>query len=156
MKATPTPTRIDKRETPVRRSKAVAEPTGKDAPSEPPTEVDAATQAAMERVQPASGFALVRLLRASEREQELKLPAGTTAHLEAAMVRILDLHPSDDDLARDLPRGSVVFLSLEGLAPLLGTWAYLVPVDRIQGVFPTGLAEGAPLGFEDTNSHERG
>src|SRR5436190_17399914 len=108
------PQRIDKRDEPIRRQRAVAEPTGKDAPSEPPTEVDPAVQAAVEQVAPAPGFALVKLMSPGDRETELKLPPKTTAHLEAAMVRVLDLHRHDDDLARDYPRGSIVFLSLEG------------------------------------------
>jgi hypothetical protein len=154
MKASPAPKRLDKRDAPIaRRSRAVAEPTGKDAPSEPPSEVDPATQAAMERVQPAPGFALVKLLSPSDRESELKLPAKTVAHLEAAMVQVLDLHASDDVVARDYPPGSIVFLSLEGLAPLLGTFVFLAPVDRIQGAFPIEVLAAAPLGFEDANSH---
>ncbi len=126
------------------------EPTGANVPKDPPTQVDPALQAAMETVRPAPGFVLAQLILAAERQEALALPADTTALLEAAFVRVLALHPSDDDLARDYPPGSVVIASLEGIAPLLATHSFLLPAERIMGTFPVaGVAEAAPLGFVD-------
>jgi hypothetical protein len=151
MKTKPATTRIDDGDaTPVRRRRAGApKPTGANVPTEAPAEVDPAVQAAMERVRPAPGYALVRLVLGSERASAFGLPADTKAIVEAAMVRVLALDPSDDDIARDVPVGSVVFASLEGIAPLLASYAYLLPIERIQGIFPTDVAPGTgPLGFE--------
>lgn len=135
---------------PVRSKPVAAQPTGRGAPTEPALKVDPATQAAMERVEPAPGYALVRLVLAKQRETELSLPAGSTALLESAMLRLLALHRTDDSFAREYPEGGVVFASLEGLAPLLGTYVYLLPLDRIQGAWPTpGVAPGEPIGFQD-------
>lgn len=128
--------------------RGVPRPTGAHAPTEAPKAVDPAVQAAMEQVQPAPGFALVRLMTAEQRTTQLGLPADTTALLEAAMLTIVSLHPSDDDFARDVPAGSVIFASLEGLAPLLGSRCFLVPLERLQGVWPTAEPRSdAPLGF---------
>lgn len=152
MKTTP-PKPAAERGVPLRARAAAPKPTGAGAPTDPPSKVDPATQALMERVEPVAGFALVRLVLADERHRELGLPVKTTALLESALVRLLALHASDDDVARDFPSGSTVFLSLEGIAPLLGTHAYLVPTDRIQGRFPTDVTARPPLGFEDTNTN---
>ncbi|MCW2961952.1 MAG: hypothetical protein JWM90_2339 [Thermoleophilia bacterium] len=127
----------------------VPRPTGKGAPTEPPKVVDPAVQTAMEQVRPAPGYALVRLLTSEQRTTELGLPADTTALLEAAMLAIVSLHPSDDDFARDVPVGSIIFASLEGLAPLLGSRTFLLPLERLQGVWPgASTRPQAPLGFE--------
>jgi hypothetical protein len=124
-------------------------PTGKHAPTEPPTHVDPAVQAAAERVRPAAGYGLVRAMMGEQRAAELALPAGTVALLESASVRILALHHSDDALAREFPVGSVVFASLEGLAPILGSLCFLLPLDRIQGTWPTDVPASEPMGFHD-------
>jgi hypothetical protein len=126
---------------------AAARPTGKHAPTDPPKQVDPKVQAAAELVQPAAGYALVTLMMASERHEELDLPTGTVAMLESAMVRVLRLHPSDDMLAREYPPTSVAIASLEGLAPILGTYCFLLPLDRIQGAWPTGPHDSEPMGF---------
>jgi hypothetical protein len=126
---------------------AAARPTGKHAPTDPPKRVDPAVQAAAERVRPAAGYGLVRAMMGEQRATELDLPAGTIALLESASVRILALHHSDDLLAREFPVGSVVFASLEGLAPILGTFCFLLPLDRIQGAWPTDAESGEPMGF---------
>lgn len=129
---------------------AAPAPTGKNVPTDPPKQVDPAVQAAMELVRPAPGFALVRLMLATERAEVLALPADTTAMLEAAFVRVLALHASDDDLARSYPVGSVAVASLEGIAPLLVTHAFLLPADRIMGTVPLeGVTPAEPLGFQD-------
>ncbi|MCW2928108.1 MAG: hypothetical protein JWM86_2076 [Thermoleophilia bacterium] len=103
----------------------------------------------MELVEPAPGYALARLVMAEERETQLGLPAGTEALLDAAMLRVLALHVGDDQFAREVPVGSVVFASLEGLAPLLGTRVFLLPLERVQGAMPTasGAEPTAPMGF---------
>lgn len=149
MKPSP-PKRIDDRDrTPLRRRRAAAPaPTGANVPTEAPSEVDPALQAAMERVAPAPGYVLARLVLGTERASQLGLPADTKAILEAAMLRILALDSSDDDIAREFPVGTIVFASLEGIAPLLASWCYLLPIERIQGTFPTEAAAGAALGFE--------
>lgn len=104
----------------------------------------------MELVRPAPGFVLATLLLAADRAEHLGLPNDTTALLEAAFVRVLALHPSDDDLAREYPAGSVVVASLEGIAPLLMTHAFLLPTERIMGsVAVDGVEPGTPFGFED-------
>jgi hypothetical protein len=130
---------------------AAATPTGTHAPTEPPAKVDPAVQAAMEDVLPAPGYALARLVLAEQRASELGLPAATTALIESAMLRLLDLHSSDDLFASSYPVGSVVFASLEGLAPLLGTYCFLLPLERIQGSYPSDgdVTIAAPLGFQD-------
>jgi hypothetical protein len=133
-----------------RRTRAAApQPTGANVPTEPPSQVDPELQQAMEQVRPAAGFVLVTLLLAADRHETLGLPAESTALLEAAFLRVLAMHPSDDDLARDYPVGSVVVASLEGIAPLLSTRAFLLPADRIMGAFPVDdLATSQPFGFE--------
>ncbi|MCW2924304.1 MAG: hypothetical protein JWM98_1708 [Thermoleophilia bacterium] len=129
---------------------ATPRPSGRAAPTEPAPKVDPALQDAMERVEPAPGFAVARLMLAPERESELGLPAGSVGLLDAAMLRIVTLHHSDDSIAREYPLGTVVFASLDGLAPLLSTRAYLLPLDRIQGAFPgTGTGSSEPIGFRD-------
>ncbi len=133
-----------------RAGSAAPAPTGKNVPTDPPKQVDPVVQAAMQQVRPAPGFVLATLMLAPERSKVLGLPADTTALLEAAFVRIQALHPSDDDLAREYPVGSVVVASLEGIAPLLVTHAFLLPTERIMGSVPVeGVAPGAPFGFED-------
>lgn len=134
-----------------RRARTAAPaPTGKNVPTDPPKQVDPKVQAAMELVRPAPGFALAKLMLAPERAEALGLPADTTALLEAAFVRIVALHPTDDDLAREYPPGSVVVASLEGIAPLLVTHAFLLPAERIMGSVPVdGVAPGAAFGFDD-------
>lgn len=135
--------------TPRRRRAAAPAPTGKNVPTDPPKQVDPVVQAAMELVRPAPGYVLAKLMLAPERAELLELPADTTALLEAAFVRILALHPSDDDFAREYPVGSVVVASLEGIAPLLVTHAFLLPNERIMGSVPVaGVAAGAAFGFE--------
>jgi hypothetical protein len=87
---------------------------------------------------------------APERAELLGLPADTTALLEAAFVRIHAFHHSDDDLGREYPVGSVVVASLEGIAPLLVTHAFLLPAERIMGSVPVdGLTPAVPLGFQE-------
>jgi len=110
--------------------------------------VDPKVQKAMEQVRPAPGYALVTLVRAEERERELDLPAGTEAMLDSAMVRVVTTHPGDDMLAREYTDGSIVFASLHGIAPLLGTYTYLLPLERVQGTLPAGsTATRTDLGF---------
>lgn len=134
-------------------TRVAAQPTGRAAPTTPPTVVDPAVQAAMELVEPAPGFALARLVLAAERQAEMGLPPETNALLDSAMLRLIRLHSSDDLFARDYPAGSVVFASLEGLAPLLASHVFLLPLERVQGVLP-GAASAAgepaePVGFRD-------
>lgn len=124
--------------------------TGKNVPTDPPKQVDPKVQAAMLEVRPAPGYALATLMLAPERAEAIGLPTDTTALLEAAFVRIRALHPTDDDLAREYPVGSVVVASLEGIAPLLVTHAFLLPAERIMGTVPVdGVAPGAAFGFDD-------
>jgi hypothetical protein len=145
-----TSTGIDAARGPRRTRLAAPAPTGRDVPKDPPKAVDPAVQAAMEQVRPAPGFVLATLLLAGDRAELLGLPTDTTALLEAAFVRLVALHPSDDDLARDYPVGSVVVASLEGIAPLLMSHAFLLPADRIMGhVALEGLTPSHSLGFED-------
>ena len=136
---------------PRREHGAVAAPTGKDAPSEPPTVIDPVVQAAMEEVQPAPGFLLTRLVTGAER-QARGLPEGTVANLQSAMVEVLRLNSQDDLFARDVPPGTTVVVSLEGLAPLLDTLVFLVPLERVQGHVPPLVApleepETSGIGF---------
>lgn len=129
---------------------AAPQTTGKNVPTDPPKQVDPKVQAAMELVRPAPGYALATLLLAKERAAVLDLPADTTALLEAAFVRIHALHPSDDDMAREYPVGSIVIASLEGIAPLLVTHAFLLPHERIMGTVPVGgITPGEAFGFQD-------
>jgi hypothetical protein len=107
-------------------------------------------QEAMQRVEPAPGYALAQLVQATEREELLGLPAGTKAALDSAMLRLLAMHPHDDVPAREHPVGTIAFASLEGIAPLLGTHVYLLPLERIQGTLPApGVAATEPMGFRD-------
>jgi len=127
---------------------SVAAPSGANAPTTAPTQVDPAVQAAMEQVEPAPGFALTRLVLAAERHERLGLPEATEAMLDAAMLRVLAVRGGDDVFARDYPVGTIVFASLDGLAPLLGTYCFLVPFERIQGRLPgAGTHDGEPVGF---------
>lgn len=149
---TPRPGREQRASTAPARAGArvAAPPTGTAAPTEPSEDVDPEVQALMQRVRPAPGYALAQLVQAAEREQALGLPAGTSAALDSAMLRLLAMHPHDDLLAREHPVGTIVFASLEGIAPLLGTYVYLVPLERVQGTLPAPDADdGAPMGFRD-------
>ena len=148
--ASSTTTGIGADTAPRRARTAAPAPTGKNVPTDPPKQVDPAVQQAMRQVRPAPGYSLATLMLAPERAELLGLPADTTAMLEAAFVRIVALHPSDDDFAREYPPGSVVIASLEGIAPLLVTHAFLLPNERIMGSVPVdGVAPGAAFGFKD-------
>ena len=128
---------------------AAVKPTGRTAPTQAPEHVDPAVQAALEGVEPAPGYGLARLVLAAERHEQLGFPEQTEALLDSAMLRLTRLHSSDDLVAGDYPVGAVVFASLEGLAPLLGTYLFLLPLERIQGVLPSGSGRVEPFGFAD-------
>lgn len=123
------------------RTRTAPRPTGRTAPTEPPTKVDPAVQAALAGVEPTSGYALVRLVLAEERATDLGFPPDTEALLDAAMLRIERMHSSDDLIAREHPEGAIIFASLDGLAPLLGTYLFLLPLERIQGALPAGASD---------------
>lgn len=132
-----------------RRRDGIPAPSGATAPTEPSAIVDPVLQEAMERVEPASGVILARLVGPDDRPSA-GLPASA-AHQASALLELLACHPEDDTLARDVPPGSLIFASLEGLAPLLESTAYLVPAERIQGTLPRPgeTRPAAPaLGFE--------
>lgn len=117
-------------------------PSGRQAPTQPPKSVDPAVQARLVDVRPASGYALARLILAEERTTDLGFPTGTEAMLDSAMLRLERMASSDDMFARDHPPGSIIFASLDGLAPLLGTYLFLLPLERVQGSLPVDAPAG--------------
>jgi hypothetical protein len=100
-------------------------------------------QLLMQAVEPASGYALVRLVSPEDRER-IGFSKDSKAFQSSALVQALRLHPSDEGSPAGMAAGDLLFVSLEEIAPLLGTRLFLVPFTRMQGRIPTAQDE-APV-----------